>query len=35
MSLVLWIWILVGNAAAIVVLSNMTAEGTSAMGGRT
>jgi hypothetical protein len=34
MSLILWLWILVGNAAAIVVLSNMTAEGTSAMGGR-
>ena len=34
MSLILWLSILVGNAAAIVVLSNMTAEGTSAMGGR-
>jgi hypothetical protein len=32
MELLLWVFILIGNAAAIVVLSSMTAAGTSSMG---
>ena len=32
MELLLWAFILIGNAAALIVLSAMTAGGTSAMG---
>jgi hypothetical protein len=32
MDLLLWAFILIGNAAAIVVLSSVTAGGTSSMG---
>jgi hypothetical protein len=32
MDLLLWAFILIGNAAAIVVLSSVTASGTSSMG---
>jgi hypothetical protein len=32
MELLLWAFILIGNAAALVVLSSMTAGGTPAMG---
>jgi hypothetical protein len=32
MDLLLWTFILIGNAAAIVVLSSVTAGGTSSMG---
>jgi hypothetical protein len=32
MSIVLWAFILIGNAAALIVLSAMTAGGTSSMG---